>query len=133
MEHTDDPIVAEQWRAEHHPYALLPEDWIRHRGRIDPLQEYCFLAGRDSTREPHSDRYLDALPHFLFEPSSGARDEEARAVLDEQNRSRVRVENHLHALEQLVEKFVNAEPGQAASVSAVNASRRSAASRSNTP
>ncbi len=69
VEHTHDGAAADQRHADHRADALLPQDGVRDRRLVDPVEHDRPSLGGDAPGEPGADRDADALPDLLLDAS----------------------------------------------------------------
>ena len=107
MQNAEDLVAKQERGTDHHPDAVLPQDRIRDRRRVDVVQAHRLPRCRDPTCEAHSERHTNALTNLLLNAARSSRDELIRPFVEHQHCDRVRIKYVLHALQQLAEQFVN--------------------------
>ena len=98
--------------AEHRLDALLPQDRVEDVRMVDVVEDHRALLGGDPAGEAAAHRDSDALLDLLLDAERRPRDELVRALVEQQDRAGVHLEDRASALEQRGEQVVEAQVGQ---------------------
>ena len=109
VDHAQRVAADKQRHAEHRLDPLLAQDRVEHVGVIDVGEDHRPPLGRDPAGEAAADRDANALLDLLLDPDRGPRNQLVGALVDEEHRARVRVEDVADAREQHREQVVELE------------------------
>ena len=109
MQDAEDVVAAQQRDAEHHLDALLPQDRIRDRRRVDAVQPHGILRCGDTSGEARSERNAHSLANFVLDAARRPRHQFLGLLVEQQHRGRVDIKNLAHAGQQLDEQIIDIE------------------------
>ena len=109
MEHAEDSVLAQQRNAEHHLDALLPQNRVRNRRRVDAVQPRWLSRSGDTTSETNADRDSHTLADFLLDARRRSGDKLVGVGIEQQDDGGVDVEHLADSHQHLFEKIVDAQ------------------------
>ena len=95
--------------AEHRLDPLLPQERVQDVCVVDVVEDHRPLLGGDPSGEARADRDADALLDLLLDAERGPRDELVRALVEQEDRARVDLEDLARSLEQRGQQLVEAQ------------------------
>src|SRR5215207_5986950 len=104
----------DQRHAEERAHAVRPQQRIYDldRGVLEVLDHHWLAARRNATREPRANRKLKAALDLLLEALRRAGGHYSAVLLQEQDRSRIAVEDVFGSVEELRQQIVEVEIGE---------------------
>jgi hypothetical protein len=112
VQHTERGSLDDERDAQQALDALVDEDAIGHCALADLVEDHGRALGRHPAREPRPDRDPDALAHLLLQPGGGRRDQLSPGGVEQQDCSRIGVQDLLRAIEELGEQLLELQVRQ---------------------